>query len=305
MLNGRLVNNLGGITTIKAYVAEDFEIEQVRRESEAYRDANRRAIRLSAAFVPLIRVVILVGFTATLLYGGMEVVDGTLSVGTYSVLVFLTQRLLWPLTRLGETLDQYQRAMASTTRVMNLLDTPFEIHPGDRDLPRAEVRGEVEAARRGLRLRGTARGSSTTSRCASPPAPPSGSSAPRARGRAPSSSSSSASTRWRAAPSPSTASRSASCGWRTSAERCGLVSQDVFLFHGTVRENLVYGSWGAGREEVERAARLAEAHEFIERLPQGYDTVVGRARAEALRRPAPADRPRPRHPQGPADPGAR
>jgi ATP-binding cassette, subfamily B, bacterial len=55
----------------------------------------------------------------------------------------------------------------------------------------------------------------------------------------------------------------------------GLVSQDVFLFHGTVRENIGYGSWKAGEAEVERAARLAEAHEFIERLPHGYDTVVG------------------------------
>ena len=108
-LNARLSNNLGGIMTIKAFTAEAYEVDQVARESAAYRQANRRAIRVSAAFVPLIRIVILVGFTATLLYGGMEAVEGRLSVGTYSVLVFLTQRLLWPLTRLGETLDQYQR----------------------------------------------------------------------------------------------------------------------------------------------------------------------------------------------------
>src|SRR5690606_31607743 len=55
----------------------------------------------------------------------------------------------------------------------------------------------------------------------------------------------------------------------------GLVSQDVFLFHGSVRENIVYGSWDATDAEIERAATLAEAHEFIERLPRGYDTIVG------------------------------
>ncbi len=61
----------------------------------------------------------------------MEVVAGKLAVGTYSVLVFLIQRLLWPLTRLGETFDQYQRAMASTNRVMNLLDTPMTTDSGN------------------------------------------------------------------------------------------------------------------------------------------------------------------------------
>jgi ATP-binding cassette subfamily B protein len=125
LLNSRLSNNLSGIMTIKSFTAEDYEISRIQEESEAYRFSNRRAIALSALFIPLIRIFILVGFTATLLYGGLETVAGNMAVGTYSVLVFLTQRLLWPLTRLGETLDQYQRAMASTNRVMDLLDTPI------------------------------------------------------------------------------------------------------------------------------------------------------------------------------------
>jgi ATP-binding cassette subfamily B protein len=55
----------------------------------------------------------------------------------------------------------------------------------------------------------------------------------------------------------------------------GLVSQDIYLFHGSVRENIAYGSFGAPQERVEAAARLAEAHDFITALPQGYDTIVG------------------------------
>ena len=93
-------------------------------DSQLYRETNRRAILLSSAFVPLIRMAILAGFTMTLLVGGAMVIDGTLAVGFFSVLVFMTQRLLWPLTRLGETFDLYQRAMASTERVMGLLDAP-------------------------------------------------------------------------------------------------------------------------------------------------------------------------------------
>ncbi|MEX2582575.1 MAG: ABC transporter ATP-binding protein [Gemmatimonadota bacterium] len=274
VLNGRLSNNIGGIMTIKAFTAEAFETEQVRAESVEYRESNRRAIRVSAAFVPLIRMVILVGFTATLLYGGMEAVNGAMSVGTYSVLVFLTQRLLWPLTRLGETLDLYQRAMASTNRVMALLDTPFEIHPGTRALPRESTRGEIEIR-------------DVTFSYATGPAVLEDVSISIPAG-------------WTVGIVGSTGSGKSTLvklllrlyeveqGAITLdgvpiAElqlddlrgAIGLVSQDVFLFHGTVRENIVYGSWGATDEEVQRAAQLAEADEFIARLPHGYDTIVG------------------------------
>ena len=92
------------MATIQSFTNETLELERVRSLSEEYRSANRSAIRLLAAFVPLIRMAILAGFTATLLLGGRLALDGVLAVGAYSVLVFMTQRLLWPLTRLGERL---------------------------------------------------------------------------------------------------------------------------------------------------------------------------------------------------------
>ena len=144
LLNSRLSNNLSGITTIKSFTAEEYEVERIRTESDAYRQSNHRAITLSAAFVPLIRILILIGFTATLLFGGLQAAAGQMPVGTYSVLVFITQRLLWPLTSLGDTLDQYQRAMASTNRVMNLLDSPITIQPGDQRLPLSQVKGDIQ-----------------------------------------------------------------------------------------------------------------------------------------------------------------
>lgn len=135
VLSGTLANNLGGITTIKAFTAEKREAARVDADSRAYMAANEAAIRLSSAFVPLIRVAILIGFTATLLIGGHQAIGGELRVGLFSVLVFMTQRLLWPLTRLGEVMDLYQRGMASTRRILDLIDTPVTIAPGARDLP--------------------------------------------------------------------------------------------------------------------------------------------------------------------------
>ncbi|DAC21497.1 MAG TPA: ABC transporter ATP-binding protein, partial [Candidatus Poseidoniales archaeon] len=114
-MNALLENDLSGMSTIQSFTAEAREIKRVEDLSNIYRESNRQAIRLSAAFTPLIRMAILCGFTATLLLGGWMTLENELAVGAYSVLVFMTQRLLWPLTRLGETFDLYQRAMASST----------------------------------------------------------------------------------------------------------------------------------------------------------------------------------------------
>ena len=148
-LNGQLANNLLGISTVKSFTAEDREAARIAGESDRYRETNRRAIGLSSAFTPLIRMAILVGFTGTMVWGGYEAIrqvtdgSGSLTVGQYSVLLFLSQRLLWPLTRLGETFDQYQRAMASTNRILDVVDTEPAITSGPERLSLEAGQGEV------------------------------------------------------------------------------------------------------------------------------------------------------------------
>ena len=274
LLNSRLANNLSGITTIKSFTTEAYEIERLRIESEAYRQSNRRAIAFSAAFLPLIRMIILVGFSAILLYGGMEVVEGNLEVGTYSVLVFMTQRLLWPLTRLGQTLDLYQRAMSSTNRVMDLLDTPIAIYSGNLSLTNNIINGEIKLDNitfayneRKPIIKNLTLNSPSGDTIAIVGSTGSG---------------------------KSTLVKLLLRFYELQAGKItldgidirdinltdlrksiGLVSQDIFLFHGTVKENIAYGMNGATEEEVITAAKIAEAHNFICHLPQGYDTIVG------------------------------
>ena len=286
VLNGLLANNLGGIATIKSFTAEAHELSRIEVESEAYRTRNKEAISLSAAFVPIIRMVIVTGFIAILIFGGTLVVNGQLNVGIYSVLVFMTQRLLWPLTRLGNTLDLYQRAMASTTRILDLLDTEAKIIDGTNSLPVERVAGEVafehvvfQYGENGLGLGDRLSDhSQTVIRDIS-----------------------------LHIPAGETIALVGSTGsGKTTIVKLllrfydiqgghirldghdirdlrmadlrgaiGFVSQDVYLFHGTVRENIAYGSFDVTLEEIVEAAKIAEAHEFIQQLPDGYDTVVG------------------------------
>ncbi|MBD1943722.1 ABC transporter ATP-binding protein [Coleofasciculus sp. FACHB-712] len=274
LLNSRLSNNLSGMTTIKSFVTEDYEASRMAVESEAYRQSNRRAIALSSAFVPLIRIIILVGFTATLLIGGMDAAAGRLSVGTYSVLVFLTQRLLWPLTRLGETLDQYQRAMASTNRVMNLLDTPIAIHSGHISLPVASVRGEMEL--KDVTFAYNGRNPVIQNLSLHIPA----GKTIAIVGSTGSGKSTLVKLLLRLYEIQSGTITLDGIDLRDLKLRdlrscIGLVSQDVFLFHGTVKENIAYGSPDATEAEVIEAAKIGEAQDFIMQLPQGYDTIVG------------------------------
>ncbi|MEP0755423.1 ABC transporter ATP-binding protein/permease [Trichocoleus sp. Lan] len=274
LLNSRLSNNLSGMTTIKSFVTEDYEANRMAVESEAYRQSNRRAIALSSAFVPLIRIIILIGFTATLLIGGMDAAAGRLSVGTYSVLVFLTQRLLWPLTRLGETLDQYQRAMASTNRVMNLLDTPIAIHSGHISLPVASVRGEMEL--KDVTFAYNGRNPVIQNLSLHIPA----GKTIAIVGSTGSGKSTLVKLLLRLYEIQSGTVTLDGIELRDLKLRdlrscIGLVSQDVFLFHGTVKENIAYGSPDATEAEVIEAAKIAEAQDFILQLPQGYDTIVG------------------------------
>ncbi|WP_148862039.1 ABC transporter ATP-binding protein [Marinobacter fonticola] len=273
-LSTRLANNLGGIATIKSFTSEKREAERLRQSSDAYVEANRHAIRISSAFIPLIRMAVLVGFLATFTVGGMMALNGELNVGAYGVLVFLTQRLLWPLTGMAQVIDLFERAMASTRRILDLIAEPVHVRDKATQPLAQPVQGAVtfenvrfryansESGVRGISLDITAghtlalvgatgSGKSTLIKLllrfydvqdgrilidGQPIQDVSLNSVRRA---------------------------------------IGLVSQDVYLFEGSIRDNIAYGRPDATDAEIIEAAKTAEAWTFIENLPSGLDTPVG------------------------------
>jgi ATP-binding cassette subfamily B protein len=274
-LNALLENDLSGMSTIQSFTAEERELKRVEALSEEYRSANKKAIRLSVAFVPMIRMAILCGFTATLLLGGWLTLEGTLAIGAYSVLVFMTQRLLWPLTRLGETFDLYQRAMASSTRVLDVLTSPTEIKHGNfkpegetitnsnivfknvhfaysgRDKVFNGLNLKIEAGETTGVVGATGSGKTTLVRLLLRFAEPEDGTIEWAEENLP--------------------------NWDLNRLRSSmaLVDQHITLFPTSILENIRYGRPSAGEDEVKNAGMLAEASAFIEELPDGWETLVG------------------------------
>jgi ATP-binding cassette subfamily B protein len=275
-VSSRLNNNLAGMATIQAYTAESFEAEHVRAASDAYRERNAEAIRVSSAITPVIRMAVLAGFIATLLYGGWLTLHGKLGVGSYSALVYLTQRLLWPLTHLAEMTDLYQRAMASANRVMDLLDTLLPQR--GRQTPSLPARGavafegvsfsydsrsavsdvslDIVAGQTVALVGGTGGGKSTLLKLLLRFIDP-------ASGRI-----------------LFDGQDIAVLDPAALRRHIGYVAQEPFLTDGSVAENIAYGELAPDPEKVEAAARAAEAHEFIAALPLAYASPVGERGAQ-------------------------
>ncbi len=274
-LSSRLANNLGGIATIKSFTAEQREAKRLKDASEAYVDANRRAIRISSAFIPVIRMAILAGFLATFTVGGMMALEGSLNVGAYGgVLVFLTQRLLWPpLTGLAEVIDLFERAMASTRRILDLLAEPVNVRDEAGKSLEQPVRGKVSFNQVSFRYAGSGAGIQDITLSV-----PAGNTLALVGGATGSGKSTLIKLLLRFYDPPAHGDiridgqpiREVSL--KSLRDAIGLVSQDVYLFEGSIRDNLAYGKPDASEEEIMEAARTAEAWSFIEGLPQGLDT---------------------------------
>ena len=275
-LSNRLENNLSGILVIKSFTAEKYETERVSEASANYRDANFQAIKISASYVPLIRMLIALGFAATMGLGAYWILTGTdqLTAGELTLFAMMIQRVLWPVTRLGSVFDEFERAKASARRIFGLMDTPNQIPNPENPIQIEQINGKIELqnihfyydkevkiindlnlnieAGSTIGIAGTTGSGKTTLiklllRL------------------------------YDTVEGKILIDNHDIKTWdlTTLRRNISLVSQDVYLFHGTITENIAYGFENCTTEEIENAAKQAELHEFISSLPQGYHTIVG------------------------------
>ncbi|MUV60673.1 ABC transporter ATP-binding protein [Halobacterium sp. CBA1126] len=279
-LNSRLENNLGGIQVIKTSNTESYESERVEGVSQEYFDANWGAITIRIKFFPALRIISGAGFVLTFLAGGYWVLvgppplmSGTLSAGEFVVFIQLSQQFVWPMAQFGQIINMYQRAKASSERIFGLMDEPSRIEEnpdaaeldvddgevvyddvtfGYDDEPIVEdIDFEVEGGNTLALVGPTGAGKSTVLKLLLRMYDVDDGEI-RVDGQ-----------------------DISEVTLPSLRRHVGYVSQDTFLFYGTVMENIQYGTFDADREDVVEAAKAAEAHEFITNLPEGYDTKVG------------------------------
>ena len=279
-MNSRLENNLGGIQVIKSTNTEDYESGRVDDVSQAYYDAQWGAIRVRIKFFPTLQVISGIGFVATFLVGGLWVLNGppgpftsSLSVGLFTTFILYTQRFIWPMAQFGQIINMYQRARASAERIFGLMDEPSRLaqDPDADELTVTEGRVEYDDVSFGYDDERTVKDVSFDV--------PGGETV--------------------ALVGPTGAGKStvlklllrmydvddgeiridgqaiSDVTLSSLRQSIGYVSQDSYLFYGTVKENIAYGTFDATDEEIVEAAKAAEAHEFIRNLPEGYDTMAG------------------------------
>jgi len=266
--------NIAGVATIKSFTKEEHEKQRISTISDAYVKANESAIKISSAFTPVIRMAILTGFLATFIVGGLDTLNGDLAVGAYGVLVFLTQRLLWPFRDLANTMDLYERGMASARRILTLLSEPIHIkdHEQAKEVTLTgniqfqninfSYQSQNEPALKNINLSikagetiafvgQTGSGKSTLIKLLM---------------------------RYYHAQHGAIILDGHSIeniNINSLRSQIGLVSQATFLFNASIFENIKYGNNTATYDDVLVAAKLAEAYEFIQNLDQGFQTTVG------------------------------
>ena len=266
--------NIVGVHVVKSFAQEEQEQAKFERRSEQVFKLSVRANRQRALYIPLLSFLPLLSQAAILLIGGRMVANGSLSIANYVRFNIYLAMLVMPLRALGMWIGQAQRATASGERIFEVLDETEDIGdaPHARDLPPGDglvvfddvtfgydaerpvlqdVSLELAAGRVVALIGHTGAGKTSLA-----------SLVPRfydvQRGRV-------------------TIDGADVRDLKLASLRraIGVIAQDPFLFSATVRESIAFGRADATDEEVERAARLAQAHEFVAALPEGYDTVIG------------------------------
>ena len=275
-LSNRLENNISGISVIKSFTAEAYETKRVIESSENYRNANFAAIQWNALYVPLIRMVIVAGYASALLLGCYWVINGMngFTIGALAFVAMILERLLWPITRLGDVFDQYERAKASSRRIFGLIDAQNQItdpaHP--QKLPATigniHLKNIAFWYKKGQNILDNISLTIQKGQTIGIAGPTGGGKTTLIK----------LLLRLYDVKSGSIELEGIdikNLTLKNLRQNIGFVSQEVYLFHGSIRENIAYGMPDATEAAIIQAAQKAQLHAFINSLPTTYDTIVG------------------------------
>lgn len=273
-INSLLQESIAAVRVVKSFVRERYEIERFRRQNELNFQAEMKNVQLSSLLTPTVEFLAAITVTIILWIGGYEVVQGEITAG--SLVAFLTYavNLANPVKRIGRIYGAVQRAMAAADRVFDVIDMEETIHDREGAVPLPEIEGRVAVKDVSFSYKEGAPALSHVSLEASPG-------------------------QLVAFVGPSGAGKSTIANLiprfyevnegvieidghdvrdvtlDSLREQIGIVPQETMLFSSSVRENIRYGRLDATDEEIEEAARAANAEEFILQLPQGYETKIG------------------------------
>ena len=269
-----LQETVSSARVIKSFVREEYEINRFDKENMNNFRANMKYAQLSATLTPTIEFVAAVGVTIILWYGGNSVIDGTITAG--SLVAFLTYavNISNPIKRLSRVIGNIQRAMAAAQRVFDVLDLPESI----KNLPEAKVlptvKGQVSFNNVSFSYNPGEQVLNNVSFNVKPGemiafVGPSGAGKSTVASLLP---------RFYDVTDGSITIDGHDIRHVTLdslREQVGIVPQETVLFNGSVYDNILYGRLDATKEEVEAAAKAANAHNFIMELPKGYQTMLG------------------------------
>ena len=274
-LTTALQENIVGIRLVKTFAREGFERARVAKQARSLSDLNLEAARINAFYSPLLDFLTAVGATAVFLFGGWQVMHGTLKIGQLVQFNLLLFQLIWPVRSLGSMLNTTQNAVASGARIFEIMDMQAEVQTAPDAVALTNVEGEVRFENVGFRY--TANDAPVLQGITLHVRPGETVAILGATG-------SGKSTILQLLPRFYDPTEGhlfldghdlRTVTLESLRANIGIVAQESFLFSESLRANIAYGKPTATAAEVEAAAEAAQIHDFISSLPDGYDTMVG------------------------------